>query len=194
MTPGQPQPDPRPGSAERTGRGAVAVAAIAWSTAGLGQRSLGVDAPTQVAGRALFAFLTLLLVVWVARRGRVVASFRSMGRWDLVFAALMAIASGTFILALNHTTVANVVFMQAAAPMLAGLLGWVLLRDAISRRTWAAVAIAVVGVGVMVGSSLGTGPAATLLPLVMSAAFAGNVVIARHRRDVSMLPISCAIF
>lgn len=176
---------------ERRGRLTVAVAAIAWSTAGLGQRTLGVDAPTQVAGRALFAFLTLLAVVWITRRGRTVADFRSMGRWDVVFAALMAVASGTFILALNHTTVANVVFMQAAAPMLAGLLGWLLLGDAVSRRTWSAVAVAVVGVGVMVGTSLGAGPEATLLPLVMSAAFAGNVVIARHRRDVSMLPATC---
>jgi drug/metabolite transporter (DMT)-like permease len=175
----------------RRGRVAVATAAVAWSTAGLGQRSLGVDAPTQVAGRALFAFLTLLVIVVVSHRGRAVAAFRSMGRWDVLFAVLMAIASGTFILALNHTTVANVVFMQAAAPMLAGLLGWLLLGDVVTRRTWAAVAVAIVGVGVMAGASVGTGPEATLLPLLMTTAFAGNVVIARHRREVSMLPATC---
>jgi drug/metabolite transporter (DMT)-like permease len=176
---------------ERRGRLAIAAAAIAWSTAGIGQRSLDVDAATQVAGRALFAFGTLLFLVWVFQRGRTVSAFRALDRWDLLFAALMAIASGTFIFALNYTTVANVVFLQAASPMLAALLGWVLLRDAVSRRTWGAIAVAAVGVGVMAGDSLGQGLWATLLPVVMSAAFAGNVVIARYRRHVSMLPATC---
>jgi len=176
---------------QRRGRIAIAAAATAWSTAGLGQRALDVDPSTQVAGRALFAFATLLTLVWIFRRGRMVAAFRSMDRWDLVFAALMAIASGAFIFALNYTTVANVVFLQAVSPMLAALLGWVLLRDTVSRRTWAAIAVAAVGVGVMAGDAIGQGLAATLLPLIMTIAFAGNVVIARHRRHVSMLPATC---
>ncbi len=180
-----------PAAEQRRGRIAIAAAATAWSTAGIGQRALDVDASTQVAGRALFAFVTLLTLVWILQRGRTVAAFRSMDRWDLVFAALMAIASGTFIFALNYTTVANVVFLQAVSPMLAALLGWVLLRDTVSRRTWAAIAVAAAGVGVMAGESIGQGLGATLLPVVMTVAFAGNVVIARHRRHVSMLPATC---
>ena len=178
-------------SEERRGRVAIVAAATGWSTAGIGQRALDVSAASQVGGRALFAFLTLLVVVTVTSRGRTAAAFRSMGRWDIAFALLVAVASGTFILALNHTTVANVVFMQAAAPMLAALMGWMLLGDRVSRRTWVAIGIAAAGVGVMAGESLGSGVAAAVLPLVMSAAFAGGVVIVRHRRHVSMLPATC---
>lgn len=176
---------------ERRGRLAIVVAATLWSTAGIGQRSLDVDAATQTAGRALFAALTLGTLVQLLHPGGVPAAVRALGRWDLLFAALMGIASGSFVFALNQTTVANVLFMQAAAPMLAALLGWAILRDRVAGRTWLAIAVAAGGVAVMAGESLGGGVWATALPFLMSAAFAGTIVIARHRRDVSMLPATC---
>ncbi|MGL6279319.1 MAG: DMT family transporter [Gaiella sp.] len=177
-------------SPERRGRVAIATAAVLWSTAGVGQRTLDVDAATQTWGRALFAVITLALIVQLLQPGGL-RSMRSLGRWDLLFAALMAIASGTFVIALNETTVANVLFMQASAPMLAALLGWLLLGDRVPGRTWLAIGVAGAGVAVMVAGSLEAGAGAVVLPVLMSAAFAGTVVIARHRREVSMLPATC---
>ena len=55
----------------------------------------------------------------------------------LAMAVYLAISSGSFLLALNYTTVANVLFMQAAAPMMAALLGWALLSEPVDDgRTW----------------------------------------------------------
>jgi hypothetical protein len=48
---------------ERRGRAFVALAALAWSTAGVLQRGLAARLATQVAGRALFAVVGLLLYV-----------------------------------------------------------------------------------------------------------------------------------
>ena len=178
-------------SVRRQGQLLILLAAVLWSTAGIGQRTLDATAATQVAGRALFAALTLFLAVVLLERARTVDAFRTMGRWGLAFAVLMAISSGTFMLSLNHTSVANVLFMQAAAPMLAAALGWILLGDPIGARTAIAIAIAILGVGVMVIGSLDSGAFGTVLPFVMSASFAGVVVIARHRSEVSMLPGTC---
>jgi len=80
--------------------------------------------------------------------------------------------------------------MQGLAPVLAAALG-TFVGDPVSRRTWVAMAIAVAGVGVMVGgpghpTALGQG-----LTLVMSVSFATTLVITRHRRDVSMAPATC---
>jgi drug/metabolite transporter (DMT)-like permease len=178
-------------SARRRGQLAILLAAVMWSTAGIGQRELSVTAATQVAGRALFAALTLAVVTAALERERTVGVFRTMGRWGLAFAVLMAISSGTFMLALSYTTVANVLFMQAAAPLLAALLGWALLDDPIPGRTAVAIAVSALGVAVMVAGSFESGWVATVLPFVMTAAFAGVVVIARHRSEVSMLPATC---
>jgi drug/metabolite transporter (DMT)-like permease len=100
---------------------------------------------------------------------------------------LMAISSASFFVALNHTSVANVLFMQALAPILAAVLG-LLLGDPVGRRTWFAMVVAVAGVALMVGgpghpSALGLG-----LALVMTSSFAAMLVLTRHRRDVSMAP------
>lgn len=176
----------------RNGRTAMLVAAVAWSTAGLAQRELDATPATQVAGRALFAFLALLVVVAFTERSGTFASLRSLGRDGVALAVFLAISSGTFLLALNYTSVANVLFLQAASPMMAALLGWAFLSERISRRTWAAMSMAAVGVAAMVAGSFDAGSLAVALPIVMTASFAIVIVIARHRRDVSMMPATCA--
>ena len=174
----------------RRGRIYVALAAVAWSTAGLLQRKLTVGIATQLGGRALFAVLGLLAFVAVAERGRVVRAFALIGRAGLAVAALMAASSGSFIAALNYTSVANVLFMQALAPILAAALG-TLLGEHVVRRTWIAMAVALAGVGLMVGGPSHPQFAGIALSLLMSVSFAGTIVITRHRREISMAPATC---
>jgi drug/metabolite transporter (DMT)-like permease len=172
---------------QRKGRIFVALAAVAWSTAGLFQRELSVGTATQVAGRAVFAALGLLVYIAVVERGSVLRSFRAIGLGGIAVVVLLGVSSASFIAALNHASVANVLFMQALAPILAAALG-TLIGDPVGRRTWAAMVVAVVGVAVMAGgpghpTAIGLG-----LSLLMTVSFATMLVITRHRRDVSMAP------
>jgi drug/metabolite transporter (DMT)-like permease len=174
----------------RRGRLFVALAAVAWSTAGLFQRELSVDVGAQLAGRALFAALGLLAYVGITERGRVLQAFRAIGRGGIAIVGLLAVSSASFLVALNHAPVANVLFMQALAPIIAAALG-TLLGEPVSRRTWLAMAVALAGVAVMVG---GPGSASWLgqgLSLLMAVSFAATLVITRHRREVSMAPATC---
>ena len=175
----------------RRGQVYVALAALAWSSAGVLQRELSVDTATQVFGRAVFAALALLVFVVLSERRGVVRPFASMGRAELAVAVCTAIASGTFIVALNHTTVANVLFMQAVAPIAAALIAWVALHESVSRRTAVAMVVALGGVAVMVGGPGGSANLGIGLSVVMTLAFALAVVITRHRRDISMAPAIC---
>ncbi len=172
------------------GRLFVALAAVAWSSAGLFQRELSVSTGTQVAGRAVFAAVGLLVYLSVTERGGLAQAFRAIGRGGVAIVVLLALSSGSFLVALNHASVANVLFFQALAPILAAGLG-LFLGDPVRQRTWVAMAVAVAGVGVMVGgpgrpSLLGQG-----LSLVVTVSFAATLVITRHRRDVSMAPATC---
>src|SRR6266849_1773365 len=178
------------GAQQRRGRTFVALAAVAWSSAGILQRELTVGVGMQVGGRALFAVLGLLAYVAVVERGAVLRAFHAVGRAGLAVAALMAIASGSFIVALNHASVANILFMQALSPVLAAVFG-MLVGEPVSRRTWLAMAVALGGVALMVGGpgrphALGFG-----LSVLMTTSFAATLVITRHRRDVSMAPATC---
>ena len=174
----------------RRGRLFVALAALAWSTAGLFQRELSVNVGTQLAGRALFATLAVLLYVAMSGRGAVVGAFRAIGRAGLVLAALMAVSSGAFIAALNYTSVANVLFMQALAPVLAAVLGS-FVGEPVARRTWVAMLVAIAGVSLMVGGPHRPSLVGFSLSLLMAVTFAATIVITRHRREVSMAPATC---
>lgn len=164
---------------------------MAWSTAGGLQRELSVDTPTQLAGRALVAFLALAAFVAVRNRGRTIVVFRSMGIAGLGVAVCTAIASGSFIVALNHATVANVLFMQAVSPIAAALLAWIALGESITRRAGFAMAVAVLGVVLMVGGPGSGGLLGVGASVVMTLAYSVGIVITRHRRDVSMTPAIC---
>jgi drug/metabolite transporter (DMT)-like permease len=177
--------------ARRRGQLFVVLAALAWSTAGVVQRELSVDTATQLAGRALFAALTLVLFVAVLTRGHLVAAFRAIGVAGLAVAGTTAVASGMFMVALNHATVANVLFMQAASPVAAALLAWFAFGESITRRTALAMAVALAGVALRVGGPGSGGVLGVTASLVMMLAFAVSIVIVRHRRDVSMLPAIC---
>ena len=79
-------------------------------------------------------------------------AFRSVGLAGVAVAVCVAIASGGFIGALNHTSVARVLFLMAIAPVLAALLARVTLGEPITRRTALAMALALAGVAVMLGA------------------------------------------
>jgi drug/metabolite transporter (DMT)-like permease len=175
----------------RRGQLFVALAAVAWSTAGVLQRELTVDTATQLAGRAVFACVFVGGFVAVTNRGRTVYAFRSMGAAGLAVAACTAIASGSFIVALNHANVANVLFMQALSPIAAALLAWIALGESITRRAFVAMAIALLGVGLMVGGAGSGGAVGVGASLLMTLSFAVGLVITRHRREVSMAPAIC---
>jgi drug/metabolite transporter (DMT)-like permease len=176
---------------QRRGQIYVALAAIAWSSAGVLQRQLTLDTPTQVSGRAAFAGVALLAYVAIAQRGRVVQAFRSVGLAGVAVALCVATASGSFIAALNHTSVARVLFILAVAPVLAALLARVTLGEPIPRRTVVAMALALAGVTVMLGAPGEGSLAGDLLSFLAALAFALMIVITRWRHDVSMAPAAC---
>jgi drug/metabolite transporter (DMT)-like permease len=178
-------------SVRRRGQLFVVLAAVAWSSAGVLQRELSVGTTTQLAGRALFACVALAAFVAVSNRGRTIAAFRSMGRAGFAVAVCTAIASGSFIVALNHATVANVLFMQAAAPIAAALLAWIALGESITGRALLAMVVALLGVALMVGGPGSGGVFGVGASLVMTLAFAATLVVTRHRREVSMAPAIC---
>ncbi len=178
-------------SVRRRGQLFVALAAVAWSSAGVLQRELSVGTTTQLAGRALFAGIALVGFVALSNRGGTIVAFRSMGIAGLAVAISTAIASGSFIVALNHATVANVLFLQAVAPVAAALLAWIALGESITGRALVAMGIALLGVGLMVGGPGSGGVFGVAASLVMTLAFAVSLVITRHQREVSMAPAIC---
>jgi drug/metabolite transporter (DMT)-like permease len=153
---------------------------------------LTLPAATQIVGRAVFALIALLGYVVVTQRGHLGAAFRSVLTAPVIVVAVsLASASGLFVLALNHTTVAHVLIIQATTPIFAALLGGRVLHERVSGQTWATMLVAVAGVAVMVGASgqgSVTGDAMAFGPPI---AFSVAIVVTRKHREISMAPATC---
>ena len=168
----------------------VALAGVFWSTGGLLVRWIdAADAWQIIFYRSLSLALTLLLIVAVRHRGRLIQAFASAG-WNGCLAGVCL--SGGFIgyiLSLEHTSVANAVFMLGTAPFFAAILGRAFLGEQVRRSSWAAMALALSGIAVMVAGSFVIGTiAGNLLALGASLSFAGYNVLVRRGRARDMLP------
>ena len=171
----------------------VAGAAIVWSTGGLIVRHVDADAWTIVFWRGLFASLTLLLYLGVRDGRNMFALFRGLGWGGLGVAVCFGTASLSFVIALQHTSVAVILFVQSAAPLVAGVLAWLWLGE---RMTWvksAAMLMALIGVGIAVsdqgdasGDFIGIA-----LSLVIMICFALATVLVRRFSHVRMTPATC---
>ncbi|HET6158310.1 MAG TPA: DMT family transporter [Dongiaceae bacterium] len=170
----------------------VAGAAIVWSTGGLIVRHVEADAWTIVFWRGVFASLTLLLYMAVRDGRNMLALFRGLGWGGLGVAVCFGSASTSFVIALQHTSVATILFLQSAAPLVAGILAWLWLGE---RMTWikaAAMLLALVGVGITVyGEETNGDFLGIALSIVIMIAFALATVLVRRFSHIRMTPATC---
>lgn len=173
----------------------VAGSALFWSFGGTIARFLTVnDSWTVVFWRSIFAALFLLgFMLWRDGARGTVQLFKNMGWWGVAVALCFATASSAFIIALAHTTVANILLIQAGVPLIAALLTWILFHEKISTSTWLAIAAVIAGVAIMVSESF-TGQVSPIgdgLALLIAVAFAFATVITRRHANVQMAPAVC---
>jgi drug/metabolite transporter (DMT)-like permease len=166
--------------------------ALAWSFGGVFSRYLDIDDNwTIVFWRSFWAAAFLLaFMLWRDGPRGTLALITGMRLPSLAVALCFATASTSFIVALSHTTVANILLMQAGVPLIAALMAWIFFREKVTRATAIAIAMVIAGVGVMVSQSLsGTiSPIGDALALVISFAFALATVITRRYSHVRMVP------
>ena len=180
-------------AARRRGLALVALAAIVWSTGGLIVRSLeAADVWTTVFWRGVFAALFLVAFIVVRDRGRAVLLFRTMGRPGVIVGVCFASASIAFIVALSLTSVANTLIILSTAPLIAALLGRVVLGERVRARSWLAMLAALAGIALMASGSVGSGSLiGDLFALVIAVSLAVATVTIRKYRDVRMTPAAC---
>jgi len=170
----------------------VAGAAIVWSTGGLIVRHVDADSWTIVFWRGAFAALTLLVYLGMRDGRNMFALFRGLGLGGLGVAGCFGTASLSFVIALQHTSVATILFLQSAAPLIAGVLAWLWLGE---RMTWvkvAAMLLALVGVGITVSDQETNGDLlGIILSVVIMICFALATVLVRRFSHVRMTPATC---
>jgi drug/metabolite transporter (DMT)-like permease len=175
------------------GIGLVLTAGVFMSIGGIVVRLMDSATPWQIIGyRSIALGITLLVVLAARNRGSLIAAFRSAGLTGVVAGTCIATANICFIFSITHTTVANTLFMLSAAPFFAALLGRLLIGEVVRHATWVAMAVALVGVAVMVGEGVAVGGLfGNLAALGAAMGFAAFTVALRRGKAVDMLPAVC---
>jgi drug/metabolite transporter (DMT)-like permease len=169
----------------------VLAAGVLWSLQGLVFRQIEEAGSWAVLVWRSLGMVPVLLgfLVWRAG-GSPWPAIRKVGLAGALGGLGLIGAFGGAIVAIQSTTMANAVFLFAASPFLAALLGWAALRERVAPQTWGAMAVALVGIYVMVRDGLETGALAGNVAALLSAlGFAVFTVTLRWRRLTDTLPV-----
>ena len=145
--------------------------ALLFSTAGIFAKGVEASNWEVIFWRAFFS--AILTAVVIAGRGRLGAEFARMGRSGVLAAFIGAAGTAAFLSAFKLTSVANVALIYSTTPLLAALLAWAVLREAPGARMLFGALLGMIGIGVILGGSLGQiSLRGDLLALVMSLSLA----------------------
>lgn len=168
----------------RTGLLYIVVAALLWSTGGIGIKAVADSSLKITFYRSIFAAITLFLI------------FRRSVRLKWSPAFIVAIVSygaclTAFVTATKWTTAANAIFLQYAGVIWVLLLSPLVLREPMRRRDAIAIVVALGGMALFfVGKFEARGMAGNAMALVSSIFFATMILALRREHDASRAAVT----
>jgi len=186
-----PNPVSNPVPSHRKGVLLMIGAGLCWSTGGILVRSVALTDPWEIVfWRSVFLVIFMIGVLALWHRSKVFGKIAEVGIPGVLAGALLASTFFFFILSVTRNTVANTLVLMSVSPFFVAVFGRVFLRERLPLRTWAAIASALLGIGLMFSEGLDSGrTVGNLLALGVPVAFGLNVVILRRTHaSVSMAP------
>lgn len=165
-------------------------AGVFWSFMALGIRLIEQGTLWQILFYRSIA-LTVFLFVLIAVRsgGRPIPVIVRSGWAGVLGGFSLFLAFTGAIYSIQNTNVANAIFLFAAAPFMAAILGMLLLKERVHRSTWIAMSFGIVGITVMVVDGFSIGQASGNLAALASAfGFAMLTIALRWGKVRDMLP------
>ena len=167
----------------------VLAAGLSWSFTGIFLRfAPDLNSWQFLTWRSLGIACAFALILGSQGGDSIPARFVSTGWIGAIVALSLCMSSIAFIVSMKTTTVANALFLSSCSPLLAALLGRVILRERLSLAQAASVALGLAGLCVIVGGALEAGSlAGNVMGVLTALGFAGASVAMRYgpRRDYS---------
>ena len=168
----------------------LALSFVNYSFGGLIVRGAEAATPWQMAfWRGAGIAVLIFTVLAIRTRGAVVREIRAAGIWGLLAGLSAGFSPLGYIFALQHTTVANTMFILATIPFITAILARIVLKERIQRHTMYAIPAAFIGVAIMVSGALGEGAGiGNLIAISTALLFSVTVIILRRGRALNMQP------
>jgi len=173
-----------------TGVVLVLCAGVLWSVMGLAIRQMEVASTWHILFWRSLGVLPVLLgfIAWRSG-GKPWGRLCSVGLPGVLGGIGLIVAFAGAIFAIQSTTIANAVFLFAASPFLAAVLGWLMLGERVRPATWIAIAVAGAGMFIMVREGLAAGALSGNIAALLSAlGFAIFTLALRWGKLSDMMP------
>ena len=166
----------------------MVAAALLWSLGGV----MAKEIPLTGGALAFYRSLIAGLVLWpLAPRGS-----RVLRPGMVPLAMVLGAMVGCYLAAVKATTAANAIYLQCSAIFWTIPLSAVVLREPVDRRSLAGIAVALVGVALIVGRGYDGRPGegvGVALGLASGVTYAGVIVGLRRLRDVDPTWLTAAV-
>ncbi len=166
-------------------------AGFCFSLSGLILRHMEAADGWQVIFYRSFAFVAVILAILALRhRGRVGQAFLDIGWLGLVGGICLGTSGLCVVWSFLHTTIANTTFIFGALPFLTALLAWAVLGEKVRAASWIAMAVVLVGIGVMMAGGFGGDRLmGNVLAIIGTLALAILTIALRKGRQGDMMPV-----
>ena len=139
--------------------------------------------------RSFFFIIALSLFLTLTYKNKVIKIIKDSGVPGIIGGFVMSFSFVAFIIAMNNTTVANVVFIISTQTMFLAIFGFFYLKEKVSLIGSSSIFLAISGILIMVGDSISTGSLfGNLVALVIPINFAIYVMIIRKNSNLDMVP------
>ena len=139
--------------------------------------------------RSFFFIIALSLFLTLTYKNRVIKIIKDSGVPGILGGFVMSFSFVAFIIAMNNTTVANVVFIISTQTMFLAIFGFFYLKEKVSLIGSSSIFLAMSGILIMVGDSISTESLfGNLVALVIPINFAIYVMIIRKNSNLDMVP------
>lgn len=141
--------------------------------------------------RGMISGLFILLAVLLVQGPAAFAAVFRTGRVGVIYTVLLGSTNIGFVLAITLTSVANVVFILASAPIFATVFSRIFLGEPIRMRMVLTMAVVMTGLAIIAYGSRENQIASwqgDLCALFVAAAYAAALTAVRKVKDISMIP------
>lgn len=136
----------------------------------------------------LFTAVSMPIMIQTRDKRGLVRTVKESG-WPVVISGLLMLGSAVgLVLSIKTTSIANTFIILSAYPALAALFSWFMLGEVTKRTTWLAIVSVMVGIGVVVSGSFGSGNlTGDALALFAVTCLSLNQTLMRKYQDVSRM-------
>ena len=139
--------------------------------------------------RSIFFLWALITFLFLTYGKKTLSRIKVAGLPGIVGGIFLSISFVAYMYSMMETTVANVVFIISTQTVFLPIVAYIFLKEKISPRGYVAIMLAMIGVTLMIGDSLGTGSLkGNLAALTIPINFSVLVLIIRKYPKVDMVP------